>query len=112
MGSLPPFIQETGNSRVYGYLCSQILVCATEVSRTRDALTGFAERSGLCLAATFVEEDLRRPVAFERLFHAALSYDVSLILIPSLLHLAVLGPPDSIKGHFEEGAGVRVVTMA
>ncbi|MEV4261345.1 hypothetical protein [Kribbella sp. NPDC049584] len=104
--------QPIAHSRAYAYLREHLLVCISEVNRTKERLAQFAADSGIELAGTFVEEDPRRPAAFERLLQAVTRDEVEVVLLPSLLHLAVLGSPGSIKGYFEAATGARVITMA
>jgi hypothetical protein len=86
-------------------------VCKSEVNRTKERLTRFAAASDLELAAIFVEEDPQRPAAFERLLQAVIQDQVEVVLLPSMLHLIVLGDPGHIKDYFEAATGARVVTM-
>lgn len=95
--------------RAYAYLREHLLVCASEVSRTKQHLTAFASTSNLELAATFVEEETRSPAAFGRLFDAVVRDQVQVVLVPSMLHLMVLGSPRTIREYFEAAAGVRVL---
>jgi hypothetical protein len=87
-------------------------VCTSEVSRTKEGLTAFANASGFELAAVFVEEDPRRPLqAFERFFHAVMRDRVKVVLLPSLLHLMVLGSPGRIQKYFEAVTEARVISV-
>lgn len=74
-------------------------------------LATYAAHAGLELAAVFVEEDWQCLSAFERLFQAAIRDQVEVILLPSMLHLTVLGSPRSIKPSFEAVTGARIVTV-
>ena len=103
--------QSIEQPRAYAYLRAHLLVCTTEVNLTKGRLTRFAATSGLELAATFVEEDPRRPAAFERLFQAVIRDEVEVVLLPSILHLMVLGSPAHIKGYIEAATGARVITI-
>ncbi|TDO29490.1 hypothetical protein EV643_14811 [Kribbella sp. VKM Ac-2527] len=86
-------------------------MCTSEVNRTKERLTRFAAASNLELAAIFVEEDTRSPAAFGRLLDAVIRDQVEVVLLPSMLHLIVLGDPGHIKDYFEAATGARVVTM-
>jgi hypothetical protein len=86
-------------------------VCTSEVNRTKEHLTAFAKTSGLELAATFVEDDPRRPLlAFERFFHAVMRDQVKVVLVPSLLHLVALGSP-RMKEYFEATTQAQVQVL-
>src|SRR6266496_1293807 len=54
--------------RAYAYLCEDLLVCRSEVNRTKERLARFAASSNLELAAVFVGQDTRSTAAFGRLF--------------------------------------------
>jgi hypothetical protein len=97
--------------RAYAYLCEELLVCRSEVNRTKDRLARFAAGSNLELAAVFVGEDIRSSAAFGRLFEAVIRDKVRVVLVPSLLHLMVLGSPGRIKEYFEAATGARVIAM-
>ncbi|TDW21619.1 hypothetical protein [Kribbella kalugense] len=95
----------------YAYLCAYLLPCASEVNRTKERLNAFAAASGLELAATFVEDDARRPLAFERFFRAVVRDQVEVVLLPSLLHVMVLGSPGRIREYFEAATEARIVII-
>ena len=99
-------------ARAYAYVQAHLLACTTEVDLTKGRLTRFATDSGIELAATFVEENQRRrEAAFERLFQAVIRDQVEIVIVPSLLHLMVLGSPGHIKGYFEAATGAHVMAM-
>lgn len=98
--------------RAYAYVRAHLLVCTSEVDRTKERLSAFAKTSGLELAATFVEEDPRRPLlAFERLFQAVMRDHVPVVILPSLLHLMALGSPKHIREYFESTTEAQVVIL-
>jgi hypothetical protein len=103
--------QQVERPRAYAYLREHLLVCTSEVNRTKERLTHFAATSNLELAATFVEEDQRQPAAFGRLLDAVIRDEVEVVLLPSILHLMALGSPRHIKDYFEAATGARVITM-
>lgn len=103
--------QPAERPRAYAYLRAHLLVCTSEVNRTKEHLTAFAKTSGLELAATFVEDDPRRPLlAFERFFHAVMRDQVKVVLVPSLLHLVALGSP-RMKEYFEATTQAQVQVL-
>lgn len=103
--------QAVQGPRAYAYVCGPLLICQPQLIRTRERLTTYAAEAGLELAAVLVEEDWLCLSAFERLFQATIRDQVEVILLPSLLHFAVLGSPRSIKASFEAVTGARIVTM-
>ncbi|GAA1118279.1 hypothetical protein GCM10009630_15000 [Kribbella jejuensis] len=97
--------------RAYAYLRAHLLVSTSEVNRTKERLTAFAAASGFELAATFVEDDPERPLlGFERFFQAVMRDQVSVVLVPSLLHLMMLGSA-RVKEYFEAATEARVVSV-
>jgi hypothetical protein len=104
--------QQSERPRAYAYLRAHLLVCASEVNRTKERLSAFATASGFELAGTFVEEDPRRSLlAFERFFQAVMRDQVRVVLLPSLLHLMVLGSPGRIQEYFEAATKARVISV-
>jgi hypothetical protein len=101
---------KSDRQRAYAYMRKHLLMFDSEVSRTTERLTYFANESGFELAAVFVEEVETWPAAFERLVQAVIQDKVEVVLLPSMLHFAVLGVPKNIKGHFEAATGARVIT--
>src|SRR5690349_3815027 len=86
--------------RAYAYLRAHLLVCTSEVNRTKERLTQFAASSDFELAATFVEQDVRSPATFGRMLDAAIRDEVEVVLLPSMLHLMALGSPRNIRAYF------------
>ncbi|WP_134001610.1 hypothetical protein [Kribbella sp. VKM Ac-2566] len=97
--------------RAYAYLCEDLLVCRSEVNRAKERLARFAASSNLELAAVFIGRDTRSTAGFGRLFEAVIRDEVKVVLVPSVLHLMVLGSPRRIKEYFEAATDARVITM-
>lgn len=87
-----------------------LLMDELEVVNTKQRLAYFADQSGYELAAIFIEEIQTWPVAFERLLEAVIRDNVEVVILPSMLHFAVLGAPNNVKKYFESAAEARVVT--
>jgi hypothetical protein len=81
------------------------------VGYAKDRLAYFAQVEGFQLDKVYVEEVETWPAAFEALVEEAVSDGLSAVLIPSMLHFAVLGPPADIKKHFEHVTRTRVLTV-
>lgn len=97
--------------RAYAYVRPHLLVCKSEVNRTKERLSAFATTSGLDLAAIFVEDGTRSPAAFGRLVDAVIRDQVEVVLLPSMLHLMTLGSPRCIRNYFEAATGARVLAL-
>ena len=95
-----------------GYARKHLLVVESEVCRTRERLASFAQVAGLRLGGVYVEEVQTWPTAFEELIEAALNEKPRVLLVPSLIHLAVLGAPTRIKSHVERLTGARVLAAS
>ncbi|MEV6266700.1 hypothetical protein AB0L64_06025 [Kribbella sp. NPDC051936] len=97
--------------RAYAYVRAHLLVCMSEVNRTRERLSAFAATSGLDLAAIFVEDGTRSAAAFGRLLDAVVRDQVEVVLLPSMLHLMTLGSPRCIRTYFEVATGAQVLAL-
>jgi len=80
-----------------------------EVVDAMERLAYFAVTEGFDLGTVFIEEVHTSPAAFEALIAAVDRYEVTAVVLPSMLHFAVLGAPVSIKTHFEHLTGARVL---
>jgi hypothetical protein len=97
--------------RALGYLRKHLLMTETEVRYAKERLIYFAQVAGFQLDTVYVEDVETWPAAFEALVEAATSDELSAVLLPSMLHFAVLGPPANIKKHFEHITRTRVLTV-
>jgi hypothetical protein len=97
--------------RTYAYVRPHLLVCRSEINRTRERLSAFATTSGLDLAPIFVEDGTRSPAAFARLLDAVIQDRVEVVLLPSMLHLMTLGSPRCIRNYFEVATGAQVLAL-
>jgi hypothetical protein len=92
-----------------GYLRKQLLTTENELEDTKERLAHFAALEGFAIGTVYVEEAETSPAAFEALIEAVNRYDVTAVVLPSMLHFAVLGAPATIKNHFEHLTGARVM---
>ncbi|MEV8376189.1 hypothetical protein AB0P21_25840 [Kribbella sp. NPDC056861] len=95
--------------RALGYLRKHLLMTESELSEAEGRLAHFAQVRGFRLQQIYVEELETWPAAFEALIEAAGTDGLSAVLLPSMLHFAVLGPPAEIKQYFEQLTGTRVL---
>lgn len=98
-------------SVVLGYIRQHLLMTQTEVRYAKERLSYFAETQGFTLGGVYVEQIETWPMAFELLVAHAMRKGVGGVLLPSMLHFAVLGPPKSVKEHFEHVTGTRVYAV-
>lgn len=95
-----------------GYLRRHLLMTEEELCYTKERLEHFAQVEGFAMGTVYVEEVDRSPAAFQALIDAVNRYEVTAVVIPSMLHLAVLSAPAAIKDHFERATGARIVVAA
>ena len=92
-----------------GYVRRHLLMTDAELVAVRQRITQFAFEEGFALGTVYIEEVETVPAAFEALVAAASDDEVSAVVVPTLLHLAVLGAPRDLKMHFEYCTGTRVL---
>jgi hypothetical protein len=99
------------NRVLIGYICKGLLVSDREVDEMELAMMEFAAARGFLLVNTYVEQPLGRPDAFGALVNSLHDSGADAVLLPGLLHFAVLGPGQDIKKLFERATGVRVLVL-
>lgn len=104
--------REAAGRAALGYLRKHLLMTDTEVMYAKERLAYFAELEGLELGTVYVEEIESWPRAFEALVHAAVKESVTAVVVPSMLHFAVIGPATTVKDHFEYTTRTRVLSAS
>jgi hypothetical protein len=94
-----------------GYVRHDLLLTDGQVGRLEREMCRFAQTEGFSMGSTYVEKPGTWPAAFEALIESVKRYDVSAVVLPSLLHFAVLGAPDGIKDIFERATGAQVIVL-
>jgi hypothetical protein len=92
-----------------GYLRKHLLMTDGELDNIRERLEHFARVEGFAMGTIYVEEVATSPAAFEALVEAVNRYEVTAVVLPSMLHFAVLSAPAAIKDYFERATGARVM---
>jgi hypothetical protein len=92
-----------------GYVRKHLLMTDGELDDTRERLKHFAQVEGFAMGTVFVEEIETSPAAFEALVEAVSRYEVTAVVVPSMLHFAVISAPAAIRDYFERATGVRVM---
>ncbi|GAB3835809.1 hypothetical protein [Kribbella italica] len=100
-----------GKPVVLGYMCRELLTGDRQVADLELRMKHFAEAEGLRLGFVYVEQAVARPVAFGALVESLAHSAGHAVLLPGLLHFAVLGPQDDIKPLFEWVTGARVLIL-
>jgi hypothetical protein len=86
-----------------------LLMTGDELEGVKGGLASFASCEGFRLKTIYVEQLVTMPAAFEALVEAVHRDQVAAVVLPSMLHLAVLGAPLEIKDIFERATGARVL---
>ncbi len=92
-----------------GYLHRGLLVTDDHLETVERELAAFAQAEGFSMGFTYVEQPGAWPAAFEALIEAVSRFEVTAVVLPSLLHFAALGVPTDIRDSFERATGTRVL---
>jgi hypothetical protein len=92
-----------------GYILKHLLMTDDEVEETKERLEHFAAVEGFAMGTIYLEGTATSPAAFEALVEAVNRYEVTAVVIPSLLHFAVLDAAINFKDTFERATGARVM---
>jgi hypothetical protein len=106
----PPLIDgDHTRPLLLGYVRRHLLMTDAELDDTKERLAYFAAVEGFALGAVYVEQLETLPAAFEALVEAVHRLEVTAVVIPSMLHFAILSAPAAIKDRFEHATGARVL---
>lgn len=94
-----------------GYVRRDLLVTDGQVNQLEREMAKFAQTEGFSMGFTYVEKPGTWPAAFEALVESVTRYDITAVVLPSLLHFAVLDAPHDIKDMFERATGARVMVL-
>lgn len=93
-----------------GYVRRDLLIAGGEVSDLERRMSSFATAEGFAMGSTYVEKPGTWPAAFEALVESVNRYDVTAVVLPSLLHFVVLGGVD-MRERFGRITGARVLVL-
>jgi hypothetical protein len=94
-----------------GYVRAHLLMTKTELADIKDELGRFAENLGYSLGRVFVERIDQVPAAFAALLEVIEQDRPEAVVVPSALHLAVLGLPPKIMYYLHAVTGTRVLLV-
>lgn len=94
-----------------GYLQRQLLVTDEQVEAVKREFAAYAQEEGYSMGFTYVEYPGRWPAAFEALIEAVKRYEITAVILPSLLHFAALDASSGFREHFEGATGARVLVV-
>lgn len=111
IGQVPTLRGERGvvaTRLVFGYFEKSFMMNGSEAAAMRQRIIDCATHHGLAVDAIYVDEIETAPAQLAELVAEILSAEESVMIIPSLLHLARLGNPIDARADFENN-GVRVL---
>jgi len=94
---------------VLGYVRQHLLMTEDELDDVTSRLAYFASVEGFTTGTVFVEQCESTPAAFEALVQAICRHQATAVVLPSMLHFAVLGPPLAVRLTFERATGAQVL---
>jgi hypothetical protein len=93
---------------VLGYIRQHLLMTEDELVGVKERLAYYATAEGFTMGTVFVEQRESTPAAFEALVQAIGHHQATAVVLPSMLHFAVLGAPLAVKLTFERATGAQV----
>ncbi len=109
---LTGFSEDFTRPLLLGYLRRDVLVVDGLVTELERQMAEFAQAEGFAMGHTYVEKSDSWPAAFEALIESVNRYEVTAVVLPSLLHFAMSDSPLRIKDTFERATGARVLVLA
>ncbi|NEA32017.1 hypothetical protein [Streptomyces sp. SID13031] len=97
---------------VLGYIRQHLLMTEDELVGVKARLVDYAFAEGFTMGTVFIEQRESTPAAFEALVQAISQDQASAVVLPSMLHFAVLGAPLAVKLTFERATGAQVFVAA
>lgn len=104
-----PVTESRTRPLLVGYVRRGLLRDDCEIEAVKRRLAEFAFDEGFTMGETYVEQLGRWPAAFAALMDAASRDEVAAVVLPSLLHFAVLGVRGDTRRLFEQTTGARVL---
>jgi hypothetical protein len=95
-----------------GYVLKHLLMGDDELAETKERLEEFAVVECFAMGTVYVEDTATSPAAFGALIEAVNRYEVTAVVVPSLLHFAALSAVHNIKDTFERATGARVMVAS
>jgi hypothetical protein len=92
-----------------GFILKHLLMTDDELAETKERLKAFAAIEGFAMGTIYAEDTAATPAAFEALIEAVNHYEVTAVVVPSLLHFAALAMTHNVKDTFERATGARVM---
>ena len=94
-----------------GYIRRDLMVTDGQANELVRQMAMFAKAEGFSMGFTYIEKPGTWPAAFEAMIESVNRDEVTAVVLPSLLHFAVLGAPLNITDMFERATGARVLVL-
>lgn len=108
---LSGFSEDFTKPLLLGYLRRDLLVVDSQVTELERQMADFAQTEGFAMGHVYVEKPESWPAAFEALIESVNRYEVTAVVLPSLLHFASLSSIARIKDTFQRATGARVLVL-
>jgi hypothetical protein len=105
------FSEDFTKPLLLGYLRRDLLVVDGQVTALERQMSDFAQTEGFAMGHVYVEKPESWPAAFEALIESVNRYEVTAVVLPSLLHFASLSSMSRIRDTFQRATGARVLVL-
>lgn len=105
------FAEDFTKPLLLGYLRRDLLIVDSQATQLERQMADFAQAEGFAMGHTYVEKPDSWPAAFEALIESVNRYEVTAVVLPSLLHFVMRGSPLHIKDAFERATDARVLVL-
>jgi hypothetical protein len=106
------FSEDFTRPLLLGYLRRDLLVVDGQVEELKCEMVAYAEAENFTMGHIYVERLDSWLAAFEALAASINRYDVSAVVLPSLLHLTGIGMSTDIRDSFERSTGARILALS
>lgn len=108
---LNAFSEDFTRPLLLGYLRRDLLVTDSQVEELKWDMAAHAEAENFTMGHIYVEQPDSWLAAFEALAESINRYEVTAVVLPSLLHLTGIGMPTDIRDSFERSTGARLLVL-
>ncbi|MEV0291136.1 hypothetical protein AB0H36_43995 [Kribbella sp. NPDC050820] len=108
---LSGFSEDFTRPLLLGYLRRDLLVVESQVGELKRDMAVYSEAEGFTMGHIYVERTDSWLAAFGALTDSIDRYDVTAVVLPSLLHFTGLGMSTDVRDSFECATGARVLVL-
>jgi hypothetical protein len=98
-------------SALLGYIRRELISAEADLQEVESQMALFARTEGFSMGIIYIDEPKTWPAVFESLMQSASGDEVAAVVLPSLLHFAVLVPTHDVKDTFERATSTRVLLL-